>query len=242
MADQTIFEDSTAPQPAANTVQDPLVSTLVGEGKKYKTVDELAKAYMNADEFVETLKSENRELRDKVAAAASIDEVLKKLETKTEQDDSPVKPEGTLSASDVAELVRTTITGLETTKSREANLRKADGKMKEVFGDKAEEVYKKAAATPEMHRAFMALAEVDPDSFLRLFTTSTSTVGTQTDSGSVASRAIELNSGGDRSKMPGTKEYYSAMRRADPNRYYSQATQLEMDRAARDDSKRFYGR
>ena len=55
------------------------VSLLVGEGRKYKTLDDLAKAYLNADGFIEQLKAENQELRTKTVEAKTIDEVLERL-------------------------------------------------------------------------------------------------------------------------------------------------------------------
>ena len=64
------------------------VTELVGEGKKYKTVDELAKAYKNADQFIETLKTEKRtveeQYHDALAKSRSVEEILAALnETKT---------------------------------------------------------------------------------------------------------------------------------------------------------------
>lgn len=46
--------------------QDDPVELLVGEGKKYKTVQDLAKSRVEADQFIEQLKSENAALREAV--------------------------------------------------------------------------------------------------------------------------------------------------------------------------------
>mgnify|MGYP000205087855 CR=1 FL=1 len=61
--------------PATQTTSD-IVSALVGEGKKYKTLDDLAKGYINADGFIEQLKAENRELKEKATAAKTVDDVI----------------------------------------------------------------------------------------------------------------------------------------------------------------------
>jgi hypothetical protein len=55
------------------------LSELVGEGKKYKTEEDLAKAYLNADNFIETLKGEKRELESEVGKAKTIEDVLKAI-------------------------------------------------------------------------------------------------------------------------------------------------------------------
>ena len=47
---------------AAQDTAEPTVDQLVGEGKKYATVDDLAKAYANADMFIGQLKTDVVEL------------------------------------------------------------------------------------------------------------------------------------------------------------------------------------
>jgi adenosine deaminase len=82
LTDSTIFNGETSPQPAASATpeqQPSLLTALVGETQKYKTPEELAKAYANADQFIEQLKEENRQLREKATAAKTIDEVLERI-------------------------------------------------------------------------------------------------------------------------------------------------------------------
>jgi len=148
-----------------------------------------------------------------------------------------------LSAEDVAKIVQQTVTGLETTKVKQGNIQKADAKMKEVFGEKAGEIYQSVAKTPELHQAYMKLAEVDPDQFVALFTKSgqaSTSQGSQVDSGSSVNSTINYSSNNNvRENTPGTKEYFSKIRREDPKRYFSQSFQLELNKAVNDPKKYF---
>lgn len=234
---------------STTTTQAEEISLLVGEGRKYKTIDELAKAYLNADSFIEQLKAENQELRTKTIQAKTIDEVLERLSanqnnaaTTTVSDQAPST--NGLSAEDVAKIVQQTVTGLETTKIKEGNIKKADAKMRELFGDKAAEVYKNVAKTPELHNAYMKLAEADPEQFVALFNKgqSSTSQGSQVDSGSSVNTTTTYTSGNNvRENTQGTKEYYSKLRREDPKKYYSQQVQLEMNRVATADPKKYFG-
>ena len=227
------------------------VSLLVGEGRKYKTLDDLAKAYLNADSFIEQLKAENQELRTKTVEAKTIDEVLERLsanQSNAAQATASAQVSSTngLSAGDVAKIVEQTVTGMETAKTRQGNLLKADQAMKAAFGEKAGEVYSSIAKTPELNEAYMKLAAVDPDQFVALFTQksgqSTASQGSQVDSGSSVNTTMTYTSGNNvRENTPGTKEYYAKIRKSEPAKYYSQQIQLEMNKAAVADPKKYFG-
>lgn len=222
------------------------LATLVGDARKYKTADELAKAYIHLDEFSEQLKKENAELRAKAAAAKTIDDVLDRLNTSdrqppTDQGENKADKASSLSASDVATIVRNTITGLETARTREDNLRKADAEMKRVFGDKAAEVFSKEASTPELKRALMDLASVSPEKFVALFAKDTKPVGGQVDGTSkVNTGALSVANVSGREADPECKEYYSTLRKKNPTLYYSHAMQLQMTRAAERNPAKFF--
>lgn len=51
---------------AIDQPQDNYVEQLVGEGKKYASVEELAKGTLHANQFIETLKTEKQELEEKL--------------------------------------------------------------------------------------------------------------------------------------------------------------------------------
>lgn len=252
MPDNGIFgsdNGSTQTQTSQQQGGDPTkeaLAILVGEGRKYKSPEELAKAYISADEFIEKLKGENQQLRQVADRAKTVEEVLERLERgkkPDEDDNSSKKPADTgLSAERVAQIVRDQLTGLETQKSRESNLLKADGLMKEVFGEKAKEVFEREAKTPELRRTYMELAAVDPVKFVALFKGEGSQNSQVDSTNRVNSAALENTNQSGRAVDPATKEYYDNLRRKEPAKYYSSAVQLQMTKAAESNPDKFFGR
>lgn len=248
--DKNVFESAktTAGEVTNQTNDNNGAEVLVGEGRKYKTVEELAKAYLNADNFIEQLKDENRQLREKMVESKTVDDVLSKLESSlAASNDKGANTSTTgLDAQAVMKLVEQTVTGLETRKSKESNLVKANEMLKAQFGEKYREVYECEASTPELRETYKRLAEVSPEKFIALFggkSDGNLSTGSVTDSGNRVNSAVTTNLGqGNRATTPGTKEYYNEMRRKDPSKYYSQAVQLEIHKAAIENSKLFYGR
>jgi hypothetical protein len=220
--------------------QNPL-TILVGEGRKYKTTEELAKAYLNVDGFAEKLKTENAALRQEVVKGKTLEEVLERLKQEqggATQDQGEKKVEqpkaaSGLSASDVAAIVRKEITGAESTRVKETNLKKADAEMRKLFGDKAAEEFSKRANTPELRKAMTDLAAVAPDQFLAMFRPTQVVSGTGVDHGtSVNAAALENQQASGRALDPGCKEFYDVLRRTKPAAYYSAPIQLQMQKAA----------
>lgn len=233
---------------AAGDPQSPL-AILVGEGRKYKTVDELAKAYVSIDDFAEKLKGENASLRTEVTKAKTLDEVLERLKAESgsaAQDQGANKVDASkgapgLTTTDVAAIVRSTLTGMESTRTKEANLLKADAEMRKLFGDKAEAMFQKEASTPEMKKALMDLASVSPEKFVALFRPA-KVDGSSVDHGtSVNSAALGNEQASGRATDPGCKEFYNELRRKKPSEYYSQAMQLQMNKVAVANPDKFFG-
>lgn len=222
----------------ATQTQSEMVVALVGEGKKYKTIDDLAKAYINADTFIETLKAENRELKERATAAKTVDDVLERLQ---QQQATTTKDPSAPSASDIAKLVEQTVTGLETQKVKTGNLKVADAKMKEMFGEKAADVFNTAASTPDLRKVYMDLAAVDPDKFVKLFTEKNAAqVGV--DVGGNVNVTAQHNAPSPRIGIVGTKDFYDNVRRTNPSLYYSQDFQVSMDKMVRVNPDLYYGK
>lgn len=228
MTTGTMFEGSTGDnQPTtspAKTEDKGLLEALVGEKQKYKSVEELAKAYANADAFINTLKEENRLLKAQAEAAKTIDDVLARIDTaKTAP---PNDNSLGLTKETVAELVEQTLTGLETAKTREANLKKADALMREKFGEQAEGKFKEKARTPELMQVYMQLASQDPEQFVALFEAPATTPKTAVDTSTAVTTFTTGTS--NRASVEGTKEWAAKIRKEDPNLYWSSEFQARM--------------
>jgi hypothetical protein len=240
MTTDTVFADQAQATTGVSGTTDQVVNvspslTLVGESRKYKSVEELEKAYMNADDFIERLKQENEELRRKAAAATTIDEVL----NRSNQQQQEVKTDQSAPSVDIAKLVEKTVEEREVKKVREHNILKADKMLKEVFGEKAVEVYKAKATSPELHKVYMELAATSPEQFAAIFNAKPTGVQTGVDSGSF-NNSVSYSSG-SRESMQGTKEFYNKVRKTDPSTYYSNEFQLKMQKAAQANPKLYFG-
>lgn len=219
-----------------------IVEVLVGEGRKYASIEALAKSRIEADDFIETLKSENATLREANARAKTVEDVLKRMETKEVSPPDKAVARNAPTEDEIANIVKNTMTGMETARTRENNLKKADDEMKRLFGEKAQEAFLAKAATPELKKALTELASVSPAEFVALFTkgsvVASSTVAA---SGGVNTAALgnqPVQSTGD----PTTKAYYDEVRKKDTKRYYSRDFQLQMHDAAQANPNKFFGR
>ena len=243
MTNATIFGGEGDNQPAniaPATTDAGLFAALVGEGQKYKTPEELAKAYTNADQFIETLKEENRKLREQAASAKTIDEVLERMSKQNvaPEDDNP--PETGITPDGVQQLVEKTLEGREAVKARTENLLKADALMKEKFGEKAMEVFKQRASTPEKAKVLMELAATDPVDFVAMFVGQVSAPANNMDTGSMNTTSVP-STGSDRSKIVGTKEWATKVRKEDPKTYWSQEFQYKLQQTVSQNPALYFG-
>jgi hypothetical protein len=242
MTNATIFngenDNPPANQPPATT-DGSLFTALVGETQKYKTPDDLAKAYNNADQFIETLKEENRKLREQAASAKTIDEVLERMSKQSGAPEADNPPVQGLTPDVVQQLVEKTLEGRKQQESKNGNLLKADALMKEKFGDKAEQMFKQKASTPEKAKILMELAAADPTEFVSLFN-GVQLPANNFDTGSVNTTSV-ASSGGDRTRIEGTKEWAAKVRKDDPNTYWSQEFQYKLQQTVSKNPTLYFG-
>lgn len=242
----TLFADQQTQKAATTTSSDTTspVAVLVGEGRKYKDVDGLAKAYIEADGFIAQLKTELAELREKAASAKTIDDVMERLKAEQQAGASTDRDDKTstsgLTPTDVRQIVSDAIKGNETVKQRQANLAKADAEMRKLFGDKAEEMFKQEASTPEMREALTQLASVSPDKFVALFSGQQRQGNAADSKTSVNTAALQNNMDSGRVTDEQCQEYYDNLRKTKPKEYYSSAVQLQMNRAAVANPDKFF--
>lgn len=172
--------DNGAPTPP---VADPL-QELVGEGKKFKSIDDLAKSKVEADRFIDKLKSENDALRKLVKDSERTTHMTSAIErllasvTKSEDESSnqPAAPSPApvttpdvtakaISAEDVVKIVH----AVEEQRRMAANEQQALGNLSKKYGDKADEVLASRAAELGMDKGMLVdMARRNPKAFSRL--------------------------------------------------------------------------
>ena len=128
-----------------NSGQGQTVSELVGEGKKFRTMDDLAKGKLEADNFIEKLKVENAALREALDSEANPDEILSRinslLQSKNGSENatnpqSNQPPKESLTEEKVLEL----LSKKEREDKLRQNLNSFTSAVNKAFGDKTNEV------------------------------------------------------------------------------------------------------
>ena len=243
MTNATIFggsEDNQNTNTPTATTEGQLFTALVGETQKYKTPEELAKAYTNADQFIETLKEENRKLREQTMAAKTIDDVLERMSKQSNAPENDNPPAQSYTSEDVQQLVEKTLVGREVAKVRQDNLMLADKLMKEKFGEKAEDVFKQRATTQAKGQILMELAANDPQEFVSLFVGVVPNNSNTMDTGSMNTTSVP-STGGDRSNIEGSKAWAAKIRKENPSMYWSQDFQYKLQQTVTKNPTLYFG-
>lgn len=219
---------------------DVTIDTLVGEGKKYRDVSELAKAYVNADSHIEELRRDLAQARAKSDAEKNQEPVVP---TQQQQSDpTPAVTERPQSNEDLRTLVGRELEALTESKRFEQNVESTAQTLIEHFGDaqKANQAVKDKArelgVSPDWLRdsaarspkAFYATMGLNPDSERR----DTSTPAPKSE--------VRFESNQNNGKK--NYAYFEQMRKNKDTRatYYSQSVQNEMHRLAKEQGDAFY--
>lgn len=226
---------------------DVTLETLVGENQKYKSADELAKAYANAEAYLNKMKAD-------LAAKEVQIETLKDIATnKNINSNSPSEPkpepkvehqpvgnDGNKNEKDINEIIREQFSALTEEQKRSANVNQAAETMKNFFGssDKARQaVLDKAAEMNVSVDWLMDVAARSPDAMYRL-------MGVEAKPRSQNMPGIDVVSDVRTRVNPGNGEknfrYFEEIRKSNPKLYYSRDIQSQMFAAAKSMGRSFY--
>lgn len=170
--DQSAFNSAPNPdqenkstQSLANDIPEGL-GELVGEGKKYKTVQDAITSIAPAQNHIQKLEAELEELRNKVTEQKTIDDLLEKISSK----ESNQTQENTTQSSGITEEdVYNILTKKQQQDALTTNLEKVDSQLKEVYGDKAREfVLNKVSELGISDQDLTNLAAKSPQAFYKL--------------------------------------------------------------------------
>lgn len=231
-----VFQPTEAPVIAADS--------LVGEGKKFKTVEDLAKGKVEADAFIEKLKTELKEIRTmaegKLNAETALQELRDEIKTlregRVERPKDNTSPE--LTPTDVQTLVEQTITSRESQKTAEQNILEANSKMVEVFGTTQAAQAHLQARAKELNVGTSWLKDMaakSPQGFLDLMNVGKAKDGASGSfvQGSVNPDALRALPNGQAPKE-GSRAYFDKLRKEKPAEWMSAAVQLQMHKAAKE--------
>lgn len=149
---------------------------MVGEGAKYATVEDLAKAALNGQVHISKIEQENANLRDSTDKAKGIDDILAALKGSQHKDEDDgnhltadqQKPGGSDEVS-IADQITAAFAKRDqgqVDKKEDANLVEVVDLLAKAYGDKANEVY--AQVGKDLGIDMEALAKKSPQAVMKL--------------------------------------------------------------------------
>lgn len=181
MTEETIFssDQEEAPKTTEATSQEsvatpsaPSIPTelqdYVGEGKKYKSMDEVYKAFPNAQKHISTLETEMAQLKEELQKRRTAQELLDDIRNGIKQPESTSQGVE-LNQDVVSEIVRKELTRTKQSELQEQNTSLVRDSFLNTFGDKAEAMYNKIAEDSGLSVAELnSLTAKSPKAVLRL--------------------------------------------------------------------------
>lgn len=230
--------------PFASSTEPNYLAELVGEGKKFKTVEDLAKGKWNSDSMIETLKAEINTLKTQADSGKNIDAVLaeiRKINTKENTDpgsgQTTMTEQKTPDPVNIEEIVLNTLQKTEATKRLETNRQTTIAKMNEVWGadapKKLQEISGQLGVSIEYLRG---VADQSPNVFFQLTglnANRSAPSGTTVPTSTV--RTGITDTGKER-----TMAFYRELKKQNPARYKEADIQVQMHNDAMRLGERFF--
>lgn len=215
---------------------------LVGEGKKFKDHEALARGKYESDTYIKTLegrldelREEYRQLREDSTARAKLGDLIDQMkDTRLASNDPPpvkeVQKEPTYDLKQIESLVYSKIQEQETSKKEQENLNSVLGRLKERYGDNFMNSYKQQrenlGLTPEFAND---LAKKHPSVFIKTF-------GLEAERRENFQAPPRGNIRSDNFKPTAPQQktwsYYQELKKTKPDLYYDKKTAVEMHNSA----------
>lgn len=246
----TMFEEAANTDPGAptNEPSDSFLDKYVGEGKKYKDVEELAKAYEHANNFIPTLKADMEALKEftleQLASRADASKTNQQNPSNdpNDRDDPPKNPADVAPPKegkevDLNERIKQALEERDQEQRLKKNAQITEEAMLKHFGSKEAAVEAIRQKAEELNVSPQWLADSafqSPKAFFGVMGISEETprsTSTPSASSDVNPRTIETKFGGPK---PNTYAWYDNIRRTDPKRYRS----IEVQSALMNDAMR----
>lgn len=213
------------------------LNELVGEGKKFKSPEELARGKWEADRFIEQknkafddLSADYLKLREEYNASQQLKDLINQINTQKPpaSSEQPLSNEGNMTAFDPKELkniVSSEYQAYKQQEKEESNSKLIEGKLMERYGENYPSVLKQEMSRLGMDaKSTNDLARSNPNLFIRAF-------GLDTPAPREGFQAPP-NSSDQRGFTPQVQKrtwsYYQNMKKNDPKGYLNPKTQVQM--------------
>lgn len=233
MSDDLFSEVNTTP----DTSDTNYLAALVGDDKKFKTVDDLARGKAESDRYIQELTSKLDELRQELNTKTSMQEMLDQLKASNtpkvpDTNGTPAVPEQT-NHSSLEEQLETLLAQREAKKAVETNMERVRRVLTENFNDQATiAINNKAKQLGMSVKRLQEIAADAPQAFFSL-------MGIQENvqhqpSGVAAPRPSVNSSGAQPVGSVRNAAYYEKLKRENPKVYFDPKTTVQQikDRTA----------
>lgn len=219
------------------------LDNLVGEGKKFKTVEDLAKGKVAADEHISNLEKEldamRKQLNPQFDAEKQLTELraeIQALRTNPPQGRSGEPTASSLTVEGITALVNETITRAERNQTISQNITQANNAVVEHFGNldaAAAAVKEKAAELGMSIEDLKGIAAKSPTAFQKIVLGAAGKAGEgPLNPQSTITKQPDAPRMGD--PKPGTKEYFDTIFKTDRKKYFTPEIQMQLHKAAKD--------
>ena len=215
------------------------LSEYVGEGKKFKDAETLAKAKYDSDQYIKTLERQKDELREdylkmreESMSQAKLKELIDQLEAKQKSSaitpnapDMDVQKPQPFDPKEIEGLVSKSIQAHEMTKTQEQNFNFVKSKLKEKFGDNYQAPLKQQMDNLGLTEDYVnEMARKFPNAFLR-------TLGYDAppqDNKFQTPPRSEVAGFAPVVQQDRTWSWYQNLKKTDPKTYHDQKTSVQM--------------
>ena len=220
------------------------LEVLVGEGKKFKSVEDLAKGKIKSDNFIKQLQNELAELRDQVGKHQTMEEIKTQILSSLKQEkplEQPVQPPthepNDSDKVDVESLVATLLEKREIETRQKTNKQVVQDALEKKFGADAQLILNQKAKELSVSLDYLAkVAHESPSAFFRLVGIDQATPAHQPAPAPRSSQSAPVTpQSGVRNKS-----YYEKLKTVNPSEYFSQKTQMQMYKDAMAQGESFY--
>jgi len=223
---------------AAPSVPEELTD-LIGEGKKYKSMDDALRSIPHAQTHISRLEQELSELKEDLGKRLNAEEALNKILEARKSSDSQEHPPADITPDALKDLVKSTYKEISDDERKAQNITAVSQRVVEAWGEKANATLQQKADELGVSVEFLQdTASHSPKAFYNLI----GLTGTHKQE-SPAARQSSVNTAsfeGTGVVQPYSYKWYQQMRKDDPKAYYTPKVQLEMHRRAAEQGDDFY--
>jgi hypothetical protein len=221
---------------------------LVGEDKKFKDIQALARSKVEADNFIESLKKQNQELTQELTSRLNMQDFLDQLKAQQQPGNPPAAPSPTpattettestaLRPEDIQAMLETTLTKREKERRTSENLGRVKAELQQKFGPSYAETVRRRAQELSVGEGFLnSLAAEAPAAFLSLI----GEPQRQPSDPGTPPKSVFNTAGMPSGTQVRNYQFYSKLRRENPKMYFDPKTQMQMHKDASADPAGFY--